>query len=416
MALRFAQREPVASVKARLAPRQGGDEQIAIPCAFMRGGSSRGGFFLDADLPEHGPRRDAVLLAAYGSPDNRQIDGIGGADPLTSKAAVIRRSDRPNADVEYMFYQVGIDQPQVSTGGSCGNMLAAVGPFAIYRGLIEAVEPETVVRIYTTNTRQVVTARIPVRDGEPACEGDCTIAGVPDPGAAIRLDFGDCSGAVSGRLLPTGAARDWIEVGGRRIEVTFIDAATPFVYVRASDIGGTGTELPDALRGNEALMGRLEEVRGWAAVALALVPSPELARSQSPNIPRIIMIAPPTAYRSAGGDDIAAGDVDICVRQLAMQRPHKALAVTGAVCTAVASAVPGSIVAEAIRRPLAEVRLGHPSGMLRVAARTRVSADGGIVIESAQIERTARLIMDGALFVRRRKVDRLAAALLKQTA
>jgi len=408
MALRFAQREQLPPTETSPAHRAGDTiEQVAVPCAFMRGGSSRGGFFLDGDLPPIGPQRDAILLAAYGSPDSRQIDGIGGADPLTSKAAVVRRSERPDADVEYSFYQVGIEQPKVSIGGSCGNMLAAVGPFAIRRGLVKAVEPETTVRIYTTNTKQVVTARIPVRNGEPACEGTCTIAGVPDPGAAIRLDFGDCSGAVSGKLLPTGNARDRIEIDGKSIEVSFIDAATSFVYVKASDIGGTGTETQDELRSNEPLMARLEKVRGWAAVVLGLVSSPEQARTQTPNIPRVIMIAPPSPYRSVSGAEIAASDVDICVRQLAMQRPHKALAVTGAVCTAVANAVPGSIVAEVVGKPVADVRLGHPSGVLRVASRTRRDANGGIVIESAEIERTARLIMEGALFIRRRKIDQL---------
>jgi 2-methylaconitate cis-trans-isomerase PrpF len=376
----------------------------------MRGGSSRGGFFLDDDLPQDKTRRDAVLLAAYGSPDGRQIDGIGGSDPLTSKAAVVKKSKRPDADVEYTFYQVGIDQPTVSMGGNCGNMLAAVGPFAIRRGLVPAVEPETVVRIYTTNTSQVVTARIPVRNGDPLCEGKCTIAGVPDPGAAIRLDFGNCAGAVSGKLLPTGAARDRIEIDGRQIEVSLIDAATPFVFVNASDIGGIGTELPDDLRGNEDLMGKLEQVRGWAAVVLGLVSRADLARAATPNLPRVIMIAPSMDYQAVGGHVVARTDIDICVRQLAMQRPHKALAVTGAVCTAVACSVPGSVVAEAIGRPLNEVRLGHPSGVLRVASKTRNGSDGKLMIESAQIERTARLIMEGALFVRRRKIDLLASA------
>ena len=216
MAPRSAQLERTIELASPLARPASGDEQIAIPCAFMRGGSSRGGFFLDDDLPRDKIRRSAVLLAAYGSPDGRQIDGIGGADPLTSKAAVVRRSERPDADVEYTFYQVGIDQPTVSTGGNCGNMLAAVGPFAIRRGLVPAVEPETVVRIYTTNTQQVVTARIPVRMGEPCCEGDCTIAGVPDPGAAIRLDFGDCAGAVSGKLDPWQQAIAFASVCSRR--------------------------------------------------------------------------------------------------------------------------------------------------------------------------------------------------------
>lgn len=411
MAPRSAQLERTVNIMpSPLARPASGAEQIVIPCAFMRGGSSRGGFFLDQDLPQDKVQRDAVLLAAYGSPDGRQIDGIGGSDPLTSKAAVVRRSERPDADVEYTFYQVGIDEPTVSTGGNCGNMLAAVGPFAILRGLIPATEPETIVRIYTTNTRQVVTARVPVRLGQASCEGDCAIAGVPDPGAAIRLDFGDCSGAVSGKLLPTGAARDLVEIDGREIEVSLIDAATPFVFVKASDVRGTGIELPDDLRNNIELMARLEQVRGWAAVALGLVARPELARADSPNIPRVIMIAEPRNYVTVSGREIAEADVDICVRQLAMQRPHKALAVTGAVCTAVACAVPGSIVAEAVGRPLQEARLGHPSGVLRVASRVRTGTNGAVLIESAQIERTARLIMDGALYVRRRKVESLAAA------
>lgn len=411
MVLRFAQRDPIGSASLWPVSCTRNNEQITIPCAFMRGGSSRGGFFLDEDLPPVGPQRDAVLLAAYGSPDIRQIDGIGGADPLTSKAAVVKRSDRADADLEYTFYQIGIDQPKVSTGGNCGNMLAAVGPFAIHRGLIQATEPETVVRIYTTNTRQVVTARIPVRNGEPLCEGDCAIAGVPDPGAAIRLDFGDCSGAVSGKLLPTGNARDTIVVEGRSIEVSFIDAATAFVFVRAADIGGTGTELPDELHASEALMRRLEYVRGWAAVMLGLVDSPELARAQTPNIPRVIMIAPPASYRAVNGESIAASDIDICVRQLSMQRPHKALAVTGAVCTAVASALPESIVAEVNGKSPTNVRLGHPSGVMHVAARTRRDPQGALTIESAEIERTARLIMEGTLFIRRRKIEQLAVAL-----
>lgn len=385
----------------------GGSEQIPIRCAFMRGGSSRGGFFLADDLPEDEAERHAILLAAYGSPDERQIDGIGGSDPLTSKAAVVAKSSRSDADVEYTFYQVGIDRPTVSTGGNCGNMLAAVGPFAILRGLVPVTEPETIVRIYTTNTRQVITARIPIRDGIAGCEGDCAIAGVPDPGAAIRLDFGDCSGAVSGRLLPTGNARDEIEIEGNRISVSLIDAATPFVFVRADDIGATGIETPEVLRSNLEIMQRLEQVRGWAAKVLGLVQDATQAQAVSPNIPRVMMIAPPTSYPAVSGNVVAASDVDICVRQLAMQRPHKALAVTGAVCAAVACAVPSSVVAEIVGKASNEVRLGHPSGVLRVASKTSRNSAGQLVIESAQIERTARLIMDGTVLVRRRKIEQL---------
>jgi 2-methylaconitate cis-trans-isomerase PrpF len=406
---RFVPPEAAVASIPPSATNAGGGDQMAIRCTFMRGGSSRGGVFLDDDLPQEKSERDAVLLAAYGSPDDRQIDGIGGADPLTSKAAVVKLSSRPDADVEYTFYQVGIDNTSVSTGGNCGNMLAAVGPFAIRRGLIDAVEPETVVRIYTTNTRQVVTARIPVRDGEPMSDGDCAIAGVPDTGAPIRLDFGNCAGAVSGKLLPTGSARDAMTLDGKTIEVSLIDAATPFVFVNAADVGASGIELPDALRADEKLMSRLEQVRGWAAVQLGLVEDACEARAKSPNIPRVIMVSPPRSYSAVNGSDVGSSDIDICVRQLAMQRPHKALAVTGAVCTAVACSVPNSVVAAAIGKPLSMVRLGHPSGVLRVASRIVQGAEGP-TIESAQIERTARVIMDGAIYVRRRKVVELAVA------
>ncbi len=376
----------------------------------MRGGSSRGAFFLDEDLPQDEALRHAILLATYGSPDSRQIDGIGGSDPLTSKAAVVKASTRPDADVDYTFYQVGIGDAAVSMGGTCGNMLAAVGPFALLRGLLPAKAPITTIRIYATNTKQVIVARVPVADGLPSIEGDCSIAGVPGTGAAIRLDFGNCAGAVSGTLLPTGAACDQVELDGTTIEVSLIDAATPFVFVRADALGATGTELPDELRADTGLMDRLEKVRGWAAVKLGLVDDPDLARSRSPNIPRVIMVAPPTDYRSSTGEAVAGADIDICVRQLAMQRPHRALAVTGAVCAAVACSVRGSVVADALGRPSGDVRLGHPSGVLRVASQVDSEPGGKLVPKRAEIERTARLIMDGTVYARRTKVEALYAS------
>lgn len=393
----------------RASPGIGADLE-SVRCAFMRGGSSRGGVFLEQDLPADPSERAAVLLACYGSPDVRQIDGIGGGDPLTSKAAVVGRSLRTDADVEYTFYQVGIDRPSVSTGGSCGNMLSAVGPFAILKGLVPPTEPLTTVRVYTTNTRQVVTVHIPVRDGLPLSEGGCSVAGVPDQGAPIQLDFGDCSGAVSGKLLPSGAAHDVIRIGDRSLTVSLIDAATPFVFVNARDAGASGYESPEEIKANADLMALLENIRGWAAVTLGLVERTEEAADKSPNIPRVMMVATPGDYRTLNGQSIAATDVDICVRQLAMQRPHRALAVTGAVCAAVASAVPGSVVANIVGTKSAAVRLGHPSGVLRVASRTRLK-DGELHVESARIDRTARLIMDGQLYFRRSKANQLFRSL-----
>lgn len=384
-------------------------EQIMIPCLFMRGGSSRGGFFLDSDLPSDPQERAAVLLASYGSPDHRQIDGIGGADPLTSKAAVVGRSSRPDADVDYTFYQVGIDRPKVSTGGNCGNMLAAVAPFAVLRGLVQANEPETSVRIYTTNTGQVVTARMTVRNGRPAVTGDIAVPGVPGTGSPIRIDFGNCAGAVSGRLLPTGSARDSVDLGDRRVDVSLVDAATPFVFVDAGALGARGSETPAEILSNSRLMDDLEAIRGWAAVALGMVERPQDARGVTPNVPRVMMIAAPCDYQTPDGP-VTANDMDLCVRQLAMQKPHHTLAVTGAVCTAVAARIPGSVAHRLARATSGRTRLGQPAGVLTVSSEITDGPEGPQVV-SAAVERTARLVMSGAVHASRARVDHLRSIL-----
>jgi 2-methylaconitate cis-trans-isomerase PrpF len=381
-------------------------ELIPVRATLMRGGSSKGLYFLGSDLPAEKPMRDAVLLASYGSPDARQVDGLGGADPLTSKAAIVDVSERDDADVEYTFCQVGIEDAAVSTGGNCGNMLSGVGAFAILRGLVKGVDPITTVRIFTTNTQQVVIASIPTQKGMPIWDGDCSIAGVPDTGATIRLDFGDCSGAVSGKLLPTGRSIDMVQINHQEIPLSLIDAATPFVFVRASDIGVTGYETPDQMRNNSSLMATLEQVRSWAAVQLGIVSNPEEALAKSPNVPRVMMIAPAADYETPQGKLISKTDADVCVRQLSMQKPHKALAVTGAACAAVASAVPGSLLQQLVGGVKDVVRLGHPSGVLRVAAQSTL-VDGQLTIQSAQIERTCRLLMDGFVYVRKSKIQTL---------
>lgn len=387
-------------------------ELIPVRATLMRGGSSKGLYFLGSDLPAEKPMRDAVLLASYGSPDARQVDGLGGADPLTSKAAIVDVSERDDADVEYTFCQVGIEDAAVSTGGNCGNMLSGVGAFAILRGLVKGVDPITTVRIFTTNTQQVVIASIPTQKGMPIWDGDCSIAGVPDTGATIRLDFGDCSGAVSGKLLPTGKSIDIVKINHQEIPLSLIDAATPFVFVWASDIGATGYETPDQMRNNSSLMATLEQVRSWAAVQLGIVSKPEEALAKSPNVPRVMMIAPAADYETPQGKLVSKADADVCVRQLSMQKPHKALAVTGAACAAVASAVPGSLLQQLVGGVKDVVRLGHPSGVLRVAAQSTL-VNGQLTIQSAQIERTCRLLMDGFVYVRKSKIQHLLQGLKK---
>lgn len=376
-------------------------DQVGIRCVFMRGGSSRGGVFLAPDLPEEPALRDRVLLAVYGSPDARQVDGIGGADPLTSKAAIIRRSERPDADVEYTFAQVGIAEARVSYGGNCGNMLAAVGPFAIDHGLVDPVEGLTRVRIYNTNTDKVIVAEVQTAGGRARVRGDCRIAGVPGTGARILLDFGDCAGSMSGRLLPTGRARDVCRAGGREMAVSFVDAATPFVFVPARDIGMNGTEAPPEILANPEWLARLEAIRGWAAAALGLVDDPALATAKTPNVPRVAVVSEPKGYPATTGEFVAGESVTLLGRQMAMQRPHQAYAVTGAICTAVAAAVPGSVVQECARPTEAgPVVIGHPSGRITVDARVE-PAGGGLVVRRAALERTARTIMDGVVYIPR---------------
>lgn len=386
-----------------------------IPCSLMRGGSSKGGVFLDSDLPQDPRLRAATLLAAFGSPDARQVDGVGGADPLTSKAAVVGPSRKPGADLDYTFYQVGIDTPRVSMGGTCGNMLAAVGPFALLRGLLSPPkgESEIVALIHATNTGQVITARFETSDGFPSVEGDCAIAGVPGTSSPIRLDFGACSGSTTGQLFPTGRASDVVHVDGKDVLVSLVDVATPFVFVRGSDIGAIGNEPPAALLNSPQVMRRLEVVRGWAAHRLGLVDDPAAAAAATPNVPRVVMVAAPIAYVTVNGAEVRAETMDVCVRQLAMQKPHKALAVTGSVCTAVAARIPNTVVGECAADSGVAVRLGHPSGITSVNCKVTRTSSGDYRVDAAEIVRTARLIMDGHVLVRDRQVDYIARSLLK---
>lgn len=381
-------------------------DQFAVPCLLMRGGSSRGGVFLERELPSDQVERAALLLAIYGSPDMRQINGIGGADPLTSKAAIVDISERDDADLNYTFCQISIDEPRVSTGGNCGNMLAAVAPFAVLRGLIKTTDGEMSVRVYTKNTGQVSTVRMTVRQGMPAVLGQATVAGVPGTGSPITIDFGNCGGALSGKLLPTGAVRDVVRLGDKEVAVSLVDAATPFVFVDAGALGASGTETPAEIGANLALMERLEQIRGWAATALGLLDDPSKAAKVVPNVPRVIMVAPPKSYIAPAGP-INADDYDVCVRQLAMQTPHKTVAVTGAVCTAVAASLSGTVVAEAVGATRRRLRLGHPAGVLTVSAAVKQQY-GQYQVVSAAVERTARLISAGYVYADRDSVQRLS--------
>ena len=268
-------------------------EMEALRCAIVRGGTSKGVFIMRNELPADPALRDKAILAIYGSPDLRQIDGLGGADTLTSKLAIIGPPTREGADVDYTFGQVSITDPFVDYGGNCGNISSAVGPFAIDMGLVEPVEPVTTVRIHMTNTGRILTAQVPVRNGKAAVEGDFAIDGVPGTGARITLDWSDVVGGITGRLLPTGSPKDVIEAGGKSYTVSVVDAGNVVVFIRAEELGLTGTETPAQIDGDSALMDRIEEIRGKVCEKIGLVEHWEDAKRLTPYQPFFAMVSPP---------------------------------------------------------------------------------------------------------------------------
>jgi 2-methylaconitate cis-trans-isomerase PrpF len=378
------------------------EEQKRIRCAFMRGGTSRGLFVMRGELPAQPKMRDRVILRMYGSPDVRQIDGVGGADPLTSKFAIIGPPTREDADVDYTFAQVSIDEPLVDYKGNCGNISSAVGPFAIDEGLVDPVEPTTTVRIHQTNTGCMLTAQVPVVNGKAAVEGDYHIDGVPGTGARIDLDFSDTAGAVTGQFLPTGNPMDRMDVDGvGLVDVSIVDAGNPCAFVRAADLGIRGTETPDEIDADQALNDRIERVRGAVAARIGLVEDWGDAARESPYIPFFVLVSPPADYLDFTTDQVVkAEDVDFVARLLFMLRMHKAYAVTGTVCTGAAAKIPGTIVYQAARPESHDrslVRIGHPAGVIDVQA--AVQSGDTLRLSRASVVRTARRIMEGYVFV-----------------
>ncbi len=372
-------------------------ETERIPCAIMRGGTSKGIFIKANYLPQDFQQRDRMVLAIFGSPDVRQIDGLGGADPLTSKLAVIGPPSRPDADVDYTFGQVSINAANVDYSGNCGNISSAVGPYAIEEGFVKCSEPFTTVRIHRTNTNKILVAEVPVACGSPKVAGDCKISGVPGAGARIMLNFAGTAGSVTGKLLPTGNVIDTIETSQGPIQASIVDCANPMVFVRASDMGITGTESPVEIDGNTELLSRLEEIRALVAVKIGMAPDVETATAKSPAFPMIAMVSPPQNYTDfTSGRTIPASDVSLVSRLMYMQILHKTYAGTGTVCTGAAAKIPGTLVYEMIPGidRIDIIKIGHPAGVIQIEA----AVEKGVVTRAA-FARTARRIMDGYVYV-----------------
>ncbi len=352
----------------------------AIPCTLMRGGTSKGPYFLKSDLPADPALRDRVLLAVMGSPDLRQIDGLGGAHPLTSKVAVVAPSSRPDADVDYLFLQVVVDQPRVDASQNCGNMLAGVGPFAIERGLVAATGEVTSVRIHMVNTGSVARAAVRTPAGRVVYDGDARIDGVPGAAAPVDIEFLDVAGSSCGSLLPTGSAVNLVE----GLRVTCIDNGMPCVILRAGDLGLGGAEPPAALETDTRLKARVEAVR------LACGPLMNLGVVAKKNVPKMVLASAP----ASGGT--------IATRSFIPHRVHEAIGVLGAVSVATACLLPGSVAAELARLDRASgagrVDVEHPTGFFSVDIAVETSA-GGLRVRRAALLRTCRKLMTGEVHV-----------------
>lgn len=373
----------------------------SVPCSVIRGGTSKGIFLLEKDLPATGDLRDQLLLRLMGSPDIRQIDGLGGATSVTSKVAIIAPSSRLDADVDYTFAQVSIDKPIVSYAGNCGNISSGVGPFAIENGIVKASEPVTTVRIYNTNTRKIMVEEVQTPEGNVEYDGDYSIAGVPGTAAPIKIMVMEPSGTVLNGLLPTGNPIDILQIPGfGALEVSIVDAANPLVFARASDLGLLGTELPSDIDKNAELLTLLEDIRSYAAKLVGLVENPAEASLQSPGVPKMTLLSPPKSYVATSGQQIQENSVDLLGRMMSMQKTHPTYAMTGAMCTAVASFIPGTI-AYSIKNVNANpefLRIGHPGGILEAGTRYTMSDDGNMQFSSAFGFRTARLILKGMAY------------------
>jgi 2-methylaconitate cis-trans-isomerase PrpF len=367
-----------------------------IPCTIMRGGTSKGLFFRREVLPEDPNVRDEILLRIFGSGDPSQIDGLGGAQPHTSKVMIVWKSDRPGVDVEYLFGQVGIEERVIDWRGNCGNLTAAVGPFAIDEGLVDrVVEPRTVVRMLNVNTGKRVDAIVPVRDGKTLYAGDYMIDGVPNPGARIDLVWYDPGGSTTGKLLPTGNVVDELEVEGKSYEVTIVDAGNPLVFVEARSVGLQGTELPHEVTYEKINL--LEKIRSKAAEVLGFVKSAEEARVKSPHLPLIAVVGERRDYKTVSGKLVRATDYTVLARLFTMRKMHHAYAVTGAIATSIASKIPGSIVNRYAEDRGNLVLIGHPKGVIDVKVDIEFQGKD-VKVNSVTIARTARRLMSGIAY------------------
>lgn len=377
----------------------------AIRCSIIRGGTSKGVYLKESDLPQDAAARDQVILDIFGSPDKRQINGLGGADPLTSKVCVVGPppENMPECHLTYTFGQVEIDEPYVDYHSLCGNLTAGVCAFALWENMVRPVEPITEVRIFNTNLNSVIIAEVPVENGRPLEKGAYAVPGVPGTGAKITLNLAATAGGATSSLLPTGNPIDRLDIPGfGEIEASLVDIGNAHVFIRAKDVGMTGTETAAEIDANTDLTALLERIRGAGAVAMGMIEDAAESKAKSPATPLIAMIAPAADYRNTlGGRIVLAAEVDFISRLMFMQQMHKTYAGTSTVCTGVASKLVGTIVHEAAKPEAADrvdVFIGHPAGVIETESRVALIGNE-YKVERATLGRTARRIMDGYVYL-----------------
>jgi 2-methylaconitate cis-trans-isomerase PrpF len=378
------------------------EEFRKVRCVIQRGGTSKGIYIHEKDLPNDPEMRKRVILSIFGSPDRRQIDGLGGADPLTSKLAIIAPSRRQDADVDYTFGAVDLTQPIIDYRGNCGNISSGVGPFAIDEGLVEARAPETVVRIFNTNTKKLLIAYVSTKNGKTKYLGDYAIDGVPGTGAKILLDYSATAGAITGKLLPTGHVTDTVSIPSiGEIELSIVDAANPMCFVKPSVLNFSGIEGPLDQRVIDSL-NKIELIRGTAAKMIGLVEDASKARIESPAIPMLAIVSEPQDYISfTDGRRIEADKIDFVSRVFYMQEMHKTYSATATVCTAAAALIEGTLVNRVCSLRASgkkRVQFGHPAGTIPIEVEVEKGKEG-FCLKKAALGRTSRRIMEGFAYV-----------------
>lgn len=372
---------------------------------FMRGGTSKGCIFCREDLPADQAQWDEIFLQVMGSPDPKQIDGLGGTVSSNNKIVIVWISEEPGIDVEYLVGQVIVGKTQIDYKSNCGNMTAAVGPYAVEEGMVKISEPATVVRMKNKNTDKYINVTVPIDPQTKtfAQDGNCAIAGVDGTAAELNVSFLNPAGAKTGKLLPTGNITDSLDIPGfGEIQASILDVSNPMVLVDAESIGMIGTELPEEINNNREVIDLLEKIRGTAACLMGFAKDLPDAAANSPAVPKVGFVAKPQSYTDIAGSMVSEGGMDVCARVISVFQCHKACPLTSASAISVSAAMEGSVVRNVLGSQCqkGQVRIGHPSGIMTMVPEL-LEENGAMTLPAVGVQRTARRIMDGTVYVRR---------------